>query len=183
MCVSIIDTHGKRDSNAWVSSDPIPWLFLLASGAGEGSKQKWVALQSWTYLLKQFSQIVRVPFSSWLQAIRPVLSQADFHRHNKQEDTNKGLPGLLHSVREKNIFLIIMTFKAQFSSYSHGNVTFCEWIFGSDPLHPSGTVCTHESQLDLESLKVWLSSLERDLTSEEFGWRSKLGFLSALSEF
>lgn len=116
-CVSIIYTHGKRDSNAWVSSDPIPWLFLLASGAGEGSKQKWVALQSWTYLLKQFSQIVHVPFSSWLQAIRPVLSQADFHRHNKQEDTNKGLPGLLHSVREKNIFLIIMTFKAQFSSY------------------------------------------------------------------
>lgn len=118
MCVCIIHVERETHSNAWATSDSIPWLFCLhLVQVRDPSKTNRVALQSWTHLLKWFSHIVHVPFSSWLQAVRPVLSQADFHRHSKQEDTNKGLPGLLHSVREKNIFSIIMSFKAQFLSY------------------------------------------------------------------
>jgi len=43
-----------------------------------------------------------------------VLSQADFYRQEKQEDASKDLPGLLHSVREQNIVLIITTLQLHF---------------------------------------------------------------------
>uniref|UniRef100_A0A663MAB8 Uncharacterized protein n=1 Tax=Athene cunicularia TaxID=194338 RepID=A0A663MAB8_ATHCN len=68
-------------------------------------------LECWyqTHLLKGFHQVFSVSFSSWLQTVRPVLSQADFHSHDKQEDADKDLPGLFHPEREQNIFLIVMT--------------------------------------------------------------------------
>uniref|UniRef100_A0A8C3F665 Uncharacterized protein n=1 Tax=Chrysemys picta bellii TaxID=8478 RepID=A0A8C3F665_CHRPI len=50
-----------------------------------------------------FGVIFSIPLSSRLQAIRPVLSQANLHRQNKHEEPYKELPGLLHSTRKQNM--------------------------------------------------------------------------------
>lgn len=110
-----------------------------------------------------------------------MLSQAAFHRQDKQEDTDKDLPGLLHPVGEQNIFLIIMTLQLHFyltelwkSSISGSPVLiFCAPV----------ALCLCVSPSWILSLSKCGLARYRDLTSEKLGWRSKLGFLNTLSEF